>query len=156
MYLASRGVIAVDLVVVRKHSHLKIHRTLHFASCFFARRHFHRYHSCLKEEIHRHWLAEAVELTVIGRSRSGLRSDDHLESFANWMKESRSHHCLSGTDPGFAGFADAVAVLESLLDVTVVDAEQGSAEQLVDSPIWLGLCFDTEVGMCQIRKGTPY
>ena len=43
-------------------------------------------------------------------------------------------------------------MLENLLDVTVADAEQGSAEQLFDSPISLDLCFDTAVGMCQIRK----
>ena len=69
------------------------------------------------------------------------------------MKQSKCHHSLSETDPDSADFADAVAVLESLLDVAVADAEQGSAEQLFDSPISLGLYFDTGVEMCQIRKG---
>ena len=72
------------------------------------------------------------------------------------MKQSKCHHYLSETDPDSVDFADAVAVLESLLDVMVADAEPGSAEQLFDSPISLGLCFDTVVGMFQTRKGTHY
>ena len=68
------------------------------------------------------------------------------------MKQSKCHHYLSEIDPDSADLADAVAVLESLLDVTVADAEQGSAAQLFDSPISLGLYFDTAVGMFQIRK----
>ena len=126
---------------------------LDFASCFFGRCHPHRYHSYQEGEIHRHWLAEAAELTASDWFLSGHRSDDHPGSSANWMKQSKCHHYLSEIDPDSADFADAVAVLENLLDVAVADAEQGSAEQLFDSPISLGLYFDIAVGMCQIRKG---
>ena len=69
------------------------------------------------------------------------------------MKQGKCHHYLSEIDPDSVDFADAVAVLESLLDVTVADAEQGFAEQLFDSPIPPGLYFEIAVGMCQIRKG---
>lgn len=69
------------------------------------------------------------------------------------MKQSKFHHYLSEIDPDSADSADAVAVLESLLDVMVADAGQGFAEQLFDSPISLGLYSDTAVGMFQIRKG---
>lgn len=91
-------------------------------------------------------------MTEVDRSRSDHRSDDHLVSFANWMMQSKCHHSLSETDPDSADSADAVAALASLLDVTVADAEQESAERLVDSPIQLDLCFDIEVEMCQTRK----
>lgn len=50
------------------------------------------------------------------------------------MMQSICHHFLSETDLDFADSADAVAVLANLLGVTVADAEQGSAERLVDSP----------------------
>ena len=93
-------------------------------------------------------------MTEFDQFQSGHRSDDHPASFANWLMQSKCHRCLSETGPDSADSADADAVLVSSLDVTVADAEQGSAERLVDSPIWLGLCFDIEVGMCQIRKET--
>lgn len=70
------------------------------------------------------------------------------------MMQNTYHHSLCETDPDFADLAVAVAVLASLLDVTAADAGQGSAERLVDSPIWLGLCFGIEVEMCQTRKET--
>ena len=83
-------------------------------------------------EIHRHWLAEADETPKFVLFHSDHRSDDHLANSANWMTQSKFHHSLSETDPDSAV---AVAVLASSLDVIVADAEQGSAERLVDSPI---------------------
>lgn len=73
-------------------------------------------------------------MTIFDQSHSGHRSDDHLANFANWMMQSTCHRSLSETDPDFAEWADAVAVLASLLDVTVGDAGQESAERRVDSP----------------------
>ena len=148
--------IVFDLVLMRNYSHLKIRQNLHFASCSFGRCHFHQFHSYREEGNRRHWLAEAAELTAFDRFLSGHRIDDHLESSASLMKASRCHHSLFETDPDSVDSADAVAALESQLDVTVAGAEQGFAVQLVDWPIWLGLCFDTGVEMCQIRKGTRY
>lgn len=95
-------------------------------------------------------------MTEVDRFRSGHRSDDHPVSFANWMMQSKCHHSLSETDPDSADSADAVAALARLPGVTAADAEQESAERLVDSPIQLDLCFDIEVGMCQTRKEIRY
>ena len=85
-------------------------------------------------EIHQHWLAEAGETLVFAQFHSDYHSDDHPANSANWMMQSICHHFLSETDLDFVDSADAVAVFANLLDVTVADAEQGSAERLVDSP----------------------
>ena len=70
--------------------------------------------------------------------------------------QSTCHHCLSETDPEFADWADAVAVLASLRYVTVGAAEQESVERRAGSPKWLGLYFGIEVEMCQTRKEIRY
>ena len=120
---------------MKSYSHLKIRRNLRFASCFFDHCHSHPSRSCPEAENHRHWLTEADETPAFDRFPSGHRSGDHPASFANWMMQSKYHHFLFETDPDFADSADAVAVLATLLGVTVADVEQGSAERLVDSPI---------------------
>lgn len=145
-----------DLVVTRKYWRLEIRQNLHSASCSFDHCHFHRYHFYPKAENHRHWLTEAGETPTFDRFHSGHHSDDHPANFADSMLQSICHHFLSETDPDFAGLADAVAVLANLLDVTVEDAGQESAERLVDLPRWLDLCFGIEVEMCRIRKETRY
>lgn len=73
-------------------------------------------------------------MMAVDQFHSDHRSDDHLASFVNWMMQSICHHCLSETDPDFAEWTDAVAVLANLLHVTVGDAGQESAELRVDSP----------------------
>ena len=97
-------------------------------------------------------MTEAGETRAFDRCQSGHRSGGHPANFASWMTQSKYHHSLFEKYLDSADSADAVAVLASLLGVTVADVEQGSVERLVDSPIQLGSCFDTEVGMCQIRK----
>ena len=124
-----------DLVVTRMSSHSKIRQILHSATCSSGRCHFHRYHSYPEAESRRHWLAEAGETPAFDRFQSDYRSDDHPANFANWLMQSICRHSLSEADPDSVGFVDAAAVLASLLDVTVADAERESAERLVDLPI---------------------
>ena len=124
--------IVFDLVVMRKCSHSETRRNLRFASCSYDRCHFHPYHSYPEAETHRHWLTEAGETPEFDPFQSDHCSDDRPASFVSWMMQSKSPRFLFEAD---LDSAEAVAVLARLLDVTVADAEQGSAERLVDLPI---------------------
>ena len=135
MCLASRDVAVSDLVVMKKYSHLKTRQNLHFASGSFGRCHFHRSRFYPEAENRRHWLTEAGETRAFDRYQSGHRSGGHPTNFASWMTQSKYHHLLFEKDLDSADSADAVAVLASLLGVTVADVEQGFVERLVDSPI---------------------
>lgn len=126
--------IEFDLVVMKKYSRLKIRQNLRSASCSFGRCRFHRCHSYAKAEIRRRWLTEAGEKLTSDQFQSGHRSDDHPANFANWMRQSTFRHSLSEIDPDFADWLDAVAVLASLLSVTVGVAGQAFAERRADSP----------------------
>ena len=86
-------------------------------------------------ESRRHWLTEAGETPVFDQFHSDHRSDDHPANVVNWMMQNTCHHSLSETDLDFAESADAVAVHAKILNVTVADAGQESAERLVDLPI---------------------
>ena len=79
-------------------------------------------------------MTEAGETPVFDQFHSGRRSGDRPANFANLMMQSTCHHSLSETGLDFADWKDAVAVLESLLDVTVGDAGQESAARRVDLP----------------------